>query len=109
MRVEEVRVGGRNLPIGREATNMDRDEALRLLRGGQKGVNEWNWRRNVGESVPDLSEVNLGEADLSRADLSRTGLSGANLIFANLGGANLFWSVLSGADLREADLSGSNL
>ncbi len=34
---------------------MDRDEALKLLRGGEDGVKEWNRRRKKGEAIPILS------------------------------------------------------
>jgi hypothetical protein len=60
---------------------MDRDEALRLLRGGPDGVRQWNSRRSNDRRI---------EADLSRADLIGADLSRADLI---------------GALLREADLS----
>ena len=29
----------------REFGTMDRDEALKLLKGGSEGIKEWNWRR----------------------------------------------------------------
>ena len=35
--------------------DMDRDEALKLLRGGEDGVKEWNRRRKKGEAIPILS------------------------------------------------------
>jgi hypothetical protein len=35
---------------------MDRDEALKLLRGGPDGISEWNRLRYDSESIPDLSE-----------------------------------------------------
>ena len=51
---------------------MDRDEALRLLRGGSEGIEEWNQRRRAGEAIPDLTGADLGEADLTRATLDVT-------------------------------------
>jgi hypothetical protein len=42
---------------------MDRDEALRLLRGGPEGIAEWNRRQDAGEEIPDLGGVNLFNAD----------------------------------------------
>ncbi len=33
---------------------MDRDEALRLLRGGPEGIDEWNRRREADAEIPDL-------------------------------------------------------
>ena len=76
---------------------MDRDEALRLLKGGEDGVHEWNQRRERGEEIPDLRGADLVEAHLSGADLV-----GAHLSAAVLGGA-----LLIGADLRGADLRGA--
>jgi len=43
---------------------MDLDEALKLLRGGEDGVKEWNRRRDEGEEIPDLIEAYL-YADIS--------------------------------------------
>jgi hypothetical protein len=45
---------------------MDRDEAIRLLRGGPEGIKEWNQRggQEVVERF-DLSEANLEGASLS--------------------------------------------
>jgi hypothetical protein len=88
---------------------MDRDEALRLLKGGRDGIAEWNRRRDADEPIPhleqaDLREANLGDADLSLANLGRANLSRADLSLANINGANLNW-----ANLREANLSGANL
>ena len=45
---------------------MDRDEALKLLRGGMEGVAEWNQRREAGDEIPDLSGVELSNANLYR-------------------------------------------
>jgi hypothetical protein len=115
--VPVVRPGGR-------ATEMDRDEAMKLLKGGPEGVKEWNRRREAGEEIPNLSWANLFVADLSRADLSRAYLRGASLNGADLRGANLIWADLSeaypiradlpgvylkGAILNEADLTGADL
>jgi hypothetical protein len=73
---------------------MDRDEAMKLLKGGRERVGEWNRRRSEGEAIPDLRGAQLDGADLS----------GADLVGADLGGA-----ALRDADLSAADLSGSNL
>ncbi len=83
---------------------MDHDEAVKLLKGGAKGIQEWNRRRFADEPIPDLSETNLAGADLSEADLSD-----ANLSEANLSGACLRRAILSGADLTEADLTAAEL
>jgi hypothetical protein len=99
---------------GREATDMDRDEALRLLKGGRDGVKEWNRRREAGEPTPSLSSADLSGADLRGADfhkslLFRAILRSANLSEADLGGAVLVNADLSGAVLNEADLGGADL
>jgi hypothetical protein len=98
---------------------VDRDEALRLLRGGPDGVAEWNRWRDSGKAVPDLSAANLEGANLERADLRNAllrnavlegaNLIRANLIRANLEGAILIKANLEGADLIRANLEGANL
>ncbi|MBN2563568.1 MAG: pentapeptide repeat-containing protein [Phycisphaerae bacterium] len=94
--------------------DMDRDVALKLLRGGKDGIKEWNRRRKAGEGFPDLNNANLSGADLRRTNLSgahlnSADLSGANLNDANLREAKLGHANLSGADLSGADLSGADL
>jgi Pentapeptide repeats (8 copies)/TIR domain len=76
---------------------VDRDEAIRLLKGGSDGIREWNRRRGQSEQIPHLNEAGLSEADLRVADLRR-----ADLRRAVLSGADLFGAVLSGADLSGA-------
>jgi hypothetical protein len=71
---------------------MDREEALRLLRGGEEVVAEWNRWREKEEKIPDLRGAVLRGARLIEADLR-----GARLIEADLRGA-----VLSGAVLTKA-------
>lgn len=93
---------------------MDRDEALRLLRGGPEGVAKWNRRRAADEEIPDLTEADLHGAhlhgaDLGGADLSRADLRGADLGGAFLRGAKLTGAKLTGADLRGANLGGADL
>jgi uncharacterized protein YjbI with pentapeptide repeats len=113
---------------------MDRDEALRLLKGGSQGVEEWSRRRGAGEEIPALNGADLRGAVLQRADLRGVGLRGAvlrgailrraylsqaDLSDANLGPAaphaaglseaNLTVSDLSPTVLRAADLSGADL
>ena len=58
---------------------MDRDEALKLLRGGPEGIAEWNQRRTTGEMIPDLSGAILNGTNLSEANLNGITLTGANL------------------------------
>src|SRR5512135_2995601 len=96
---------------------MDRNEALRLLKGG--GVAEWNRRRKAGEEIPPLREADLRGAHLLRADLrgadlgkaalGRAALVGADLREAHLVGAHLGRAYLVRADLRGADLGGADL
>ncbi|MBZ5639190.1 MAG: toll/interleukin-1 receptor domain-containing protein [Acidobacteriia bacterium] len=88
---------------------MDRHEALRLLRGGQEGIAEWNRRYQEAESVPDLPPEDLRDADLRGADLRYANLRYANLQSADLGIANLRDGNLQGADLRRANLQGAYL
>jgi hypothetical protein len=88
---------------------MDRDEAIRLLTGGEDGVREWNERRERGEEIPDLRQVDLRGADLHDADLRRADLSEADLGAAVLRSADLRSADLREADLRSADLSGAVL
>jgi hypothetical protein len=83
---------------------MERDEAIKLLKGGEDGVREWNRRREDGEAIPNLDEASLDEANLSGANLRE-----ADLLRVNLSGANLFEADLSRANLSEADLSRANL
>lgn len=103
---------------------MDREKALKLLRGGPDGVKEWNEWRITSEEIPDLRGSDLSGVDLRGADVSGARLRGAQLHVARLCGtqliscdlrgsdlrrADLFKSCLSHADLRGADLSGANL
>ena len=88
---------------------MDRDEALRLLRGGQEGVLEWNHRISRGEETPNLHNAFLINADLRGVDLRGAYLVGVILCEADLHHANLAGSLLSGADLRGADLRRAQL
>jgi len=89
---------------------VDREEALRLLKGGTEGVAEWNRRREEGEEIPSLKgAVLIGavliEADLSDANLFKADLSGTRLSKASLSRANLGRATLAGANLEDADLS----
>jgi hypothetical protein len=93
---------------------MNRDEALKLLKGGKEGVAEWNRRRDSGEEIPDLGGADLHEADLRTADRRGVNLSGVNLSGANLSEADFraerrHGANPGGADLSGADLSGANL
>jgi uncharacterized protein YjbI with pentapeptide repeats len=88
---------------------MNRDEAIRLLTGGQVGILEWNRRRAEGEGVPNLDNVDLNDAELREANLTYLELKGANLWTAKLQVADLSYSDLSGADMHEANLFGAKL
>jgi hypothetical protein len=88
---------------------MDRDEALRLLRGGEEGVREWNRRRRAGEAIPDLTGADLHGADLHGADLTEASLDGARLDWARLSGASLNGTSLDRASLDRASLDRANL
>jgi hypothetical protein len=93
---------------------MDRDEALKLLRGGRDGITEWNRWREAHEEIPHLQSVDLQDADLSSANLRGAYLTWANLGGADLRGADLTWANLrearlGGADLSRANLSGADL
>ncbi|APW61893.1 toll/interleukin-1 receptor domain-containing protein [Paludisphaera borealis] len=88
---------------------MDRDEALRLLTGGEEGVRKWNEHRQVGGEIPSLVGADLREADLRRANLFRADLSRADLVGANLRVASLMGANLRRTDLREAYLTGADL
>ncbi len=92
-----------------EIGNMDRDEALELLKGGSEGTDEWNRRRVAVQHLPDLNFADLHRADLRRANLSHANLSGANLGDADLTGAELCFASLGGGDLRRANLVGAYL
>ncbi|MBV8384852.1 MAG: pentapeptide repeat-containing protein, partial [Planctomycetaceae bacterium] len=58
---------------------MDRDEALRLLKGGLEGAAEWNGRREAGEEIPDLHGADLRQARLGKTDLRQAHLGKADL------------------------------
>ena len=88
---------------------MDRDEAIRLLKGGEDGIREWNQRRARHEEIPDLTEAVLSDAVLLQADLRGAVLSRAVLNEADLRGADLSWAVLRGAILFQAALSRADL
>ena len=53
---------------------MDRDEALRLLRGGEDGVKEWNRRRDQGDALTALGDLDVSVAK-SLGEVRHGGLS----------------------------------
>jgi hypothetical protein len=68
---------------------MDRDEALKLLRGGPEGIAEWNRLRAAIGAIPSLSGADLRKADLRGADLRRVDLGHAILVNTNLSDCDL--------------------
>ena len=88
---------------------MNREKALKLLNGGEEGVEEWNWLCESGEAIPDLRGSYLSGSDIRHVDLSDVNLRGSDLSRADLTGANLSGSNLSGADLIQTNLSDANL
>lgn len=46
---------------------MTRDEALKLLRGRENGIVEWNRRPGLGGEIPSRSNANSSDADLLSA------------------------------------------
>jgi uncharacterized protein YjbI with pentapeptide repeats len=103
---------------------VDRDEAIRLLKGGKERVEEWNRTRKGLIDMPsfvsadlvgaDLRGAHLRDADLQHAALHDTKLHGADLRYANLRNtnlrsANLNKAVLRSANLYNADLGSANV
>ncbi len=87
---------------------MNRDEALKLLRGGPDGIKEWNKRRDTGHK-PNLAYANLHMANLCKANLGGCNLSLTDLSYANLSGASLRYTHLAATNLNEATLNGTRL
>jgi len=88
---------------------MDLNEALRLLRGGEEGVESWNRRKRAGEAIPALREVDLRITELSAVDLARVDLREADLRGAILHEADLRWANLEDARLEDAILNHARL
>lgn len=88
---------------------MNREEALKLLRGGPPGIREWNRRRQEREKIPSLRDANLREANLGAVDFHEADLSSADLFHAKLRDADLSNTNLFRADLRYAYLHGADL
>ena len=88
---------------------MDCEEAVRLLKGGEEGIAEWNARREDGEEIPTLENANFFRTDLSGADLNGADLSGATLVFADLHETRLIRASLQGVYLSDANLEKANL
>lgn len=93
---------------------MEKDEALKLLRGGPDSIKEWNELYEDGGEIPDLKNVDLSRVHLEGAWLREAHLEGAILTNAHLEGANLSkahleGAILIGAHLEEAQLSRAHL
>ena len=97
---------------------MDRDEALKLLRSGPDGVQEWNQCRphqlqhassSLDPRSRNLFSFDLAGAELDGCNLEQANLSGVCLVKASLQGARLGWTNLSYSDLAGADLSRTSL
>ena len=108
---------------------MDREEAIRLLKSGREGVEEWNRRKADGERIPRLDRANLNSAKLCWVnddalvaplvlgpdiedcvvDLEDTYLVGADLKNACLFHARFKKAMLSFAYLNNTDLRGARL
>src|SRR4051794_10954635 len=104
---------------------MDRDEALKLLRGGPDGILEWNRRRLKGEILPDLSGSDLSYVVLFRIrpgsnqfvnwTASAVGfygpddlIEGVNLEFVQLRGVDFSRSDIVKANFTQANLQKAN-
>jgi hypothetical protein len=76
----------------------------------EQGVDTWNqWRQDLPEIQPDLSEADLRDANLSEYNLSKVNLFGANLNGASLRHVDLNHADLSFARLSYADLNFARL
>lgn len=90
-------------------SEMDRERALQLLKGGRDSIQRWNrWRENHTE-LPNLSHADFSHIDLSDANLSGVNLEKSRFIRAQLIGAQLQRSNLKGANFREANLNLADL
>ena len=85
---------------------MDRDEAVKLLRGGKAGIAEWKRRRDTHELIPDLEHTDFSNVDMCDAELSGVNLQGANLEGVKLPGARLDGADLIRANPREPNFAG---
>ncbi len=88
---------------------MKRGKALKLLKGGRSGVDEWNSLRKSGEDTPDLSKADLSDTDLGGVNFDDIELIGCNLRGANLSYADLRRAQLNGAELHGTDFIGVTL
>jgi hypothetical protein len=64
------------LPREKGVTAMDRNEALKLLKGGREAIVEWNRQRKSEAQIPCLNKAKLSGADLSGANIRGANLNG---------------------------------
>jgi len=83
---------------------MTREEAIRLLKGGPEGVQEWNRRREN-----DTSRLDLCGADFSNTTITQAVLSNVDLASANFSGANLRSIELVDCDMSSVSLIRANI
>jgi hypothetical protein len=84
---------------------MDREQAIKLLKSGRAGIEQWNRWRSVNKwDAPEFDKVDFRRIDLQGANLSVLNFDEANLASAILTEANLKGSSFCGADLRGAIL-----
>jgi hypothetical protein len=80
-----ARVCSSNRPLGDlgRARIMNRDEAIRLLKGGEEGVGEWNRRREDGETIPTLAKASRLHVPVRKmpADIDLIDDDGVHTIF----------------------------
>jgi uncharacterized protein YjbI with pentapeptide repeats len=88
---------------------MEREQGIRLLQGGRRGIDEWNRMRRARAPLPNLKKCALPRTDLRRADLAGMNLRRSDLRGAVLCGAHLVGAALPGADLREARAAAADL
>jgi uncharacterized protein YjbI with pentapeptide repeats len=91
--------------------------AMRLLKGGPKGIEEWNRRRAKGEPIPSLRGVELGNTRprvdhmmMNDRKLAHSAIWTASVRFGVVPHSSTLTGVdLRGLDLRDAMLFGVNL
>src|SRR5581483_9257395 len=82
------------------------EEALALLRGGARGITQWNLLRRFPVPMPDLRGADLRKAKLDGACVEGVKFDGADLRGASLKEATLF---LVNANLDGANLAGAHI
>jgi hypothetical protein len=75
---------GLKAALGGRGEAMNRDEALKLLRGGRQGIRKWNQWCKSAEDIPSLSGADFSEARLTSVRLTSAGLTSAGRISSEL-------------------------